>query len=198
MMNILIISSSSRINSESSRIAGIICKELTQKYDDKVSIIDFSKIDMPFWHESIWENQWCFQDEWNAILEQLKSADAFIFVVPEWSGMAPPQLKNFFLCTNLELAHKPALIVSISSGMGGSYPISELRMSSFKNTHILWLPDHVIIRKCNAFDLDAKDYQFEQKRLDYCLSELRVYAQRLQGICEDLEKIGLKDNRYGM
>ena len=40
--------------------------------------------------------------------------------------------KNFFLhCNKGELSHKPALLVSISSGNGGSYPISELRSSNF-------------------------------------------------------------------
>ncbi|WP_090412791.1 NAD(P)H-dependent oxidoreductase [Pseudomonas gessardii] len=47
-------------------------------------------------------------------------AEAFIVVVPEHSGMAPPVLKEFFVSSEYPvLAHKPALIVSISSGMGG-------------------------------------------------------------------------------
>ena len=43
------------------------------------------------------------------------------------------------------------LIVSISSGNGGAYPISELRSSSYKNSHILWIPENIIIRNVKQF-----------------------------------------------
>ena len=48
-------------------------------------------------------------------------------VSPEWNGMVPSMLTNFFLlCSNNELAHKPGLLVGVSSGTGGSYPVAEL------------------------------------------------------------------------
>ena len=66
--------------------------------------------------------------------------------------MATPIAKNFFLiCNKGELAHKPGLIVSISSGNGGAYPVSELRSSSYKNTHIMWIPEQIIIRNVEQF-----------------------------------------------
>ena len=49
-------------------------------------------------------------------------------------------LNIFLLCGNGEFSHKPGLIVSVSSGNGGAYPIAELRSSSYKNTHIMWIP----------------------------------------------------------
>ena len=83
-------------------------------------------------------------------------------VVPEYGGMSTPNSKNFFLLFNFfffffffllngELFHKPGLIVSISSGNGGAYPISELRSSSYKNSHIMWIPENIIIRNVNQF-----------------------------------------------
>ena len=66
--------------------------------------------------------------------------------------MATPNSKNFFLVfNNGELFHKPGLIVSISSGNGGAYPISELRASSYKNSHIMWIPENIIIRNVEQF-----------------------------------------------
>ena len=66
--------------------------------------------------------------------------------------MATPNAKNFFLiCGEGELAHKPGLLVAISSGNGGAYPISELRSSSYKNTHIMWIPENIIIRNVAQF-----------------------------------------------
>ena len=62
--------------------------------------------------------------------------------------MAPAGLKNFFLLAGSTLAHKPAMIVGVSSGRGGRYPIAELRSSSYKNTKVVYVPDHLYIDKC--------------------------------------------------
>ena len=42
------------------------------------------------------------------------------------------------------MAHKPGLIVTVSAGLGGSYPVTELRISSHKNTRLCYIPDHVL------------------------------------------------------
>ena len=81
-------------------------------------------------------------NQWSHLIKDIvKKSDGFILVVPEYGGMATPVAKNIFLlCGNGEFAHKPGLIVSVSSGNVGAYPKSELRMSSYKNTHIMWIP----------------------------------------------------------
>ncbi len=45
------------------------------------------------------------------------------------------------------VAHEPTLLVAVSSGQGGSYPIAEMRASSDKNSRQLYLPKHVIARE---------------------------------------------------
>lgn len=198
-MNIVIISGSSRKASQSARISKIVKTIWDSKHpEDIVDIIDLSEYQIPFWDEAIWEDNWSYQPKWLAISSLLKAVDACIFVVPEWAGMAPAQVKNFLLLADLDLAHKPSLIASISSGMGGSYPVAELRMSGYKNTHLLWIPDHVIIRKCQDFQPAANGYEFETNRLDYCLTLLQAYAARLQGLSHDLQTQGLPEHRYGM
>ena len=66
------------------------------------------------------------------LFHQIKIVRWFFFVVPEYGGMATPNSKIFLVFNNGELFHKPGLIVSISSGNGGAYPVSELRSSSYK------------------------------------------------------------------
>ena len=44
------------------------------------------------------------------------------------------------------LAHKPALIIAVSSSDGGAYPVAELRMSSYKNTRICDISEQIIAR----------------------------------------------------
>lgn len=98
--------------------------------------------------------------------------------------MAPAGLKNFFLMWTAggELAHKPALIVTVSTADGGSFPVAELRMSSYKNSRICYLPEHLIIRNVDTVfnedpaqnKPDAQEY-FDD-RLAYCLAMLKEYA----------------------
>lgn len=104
--------------------------------------------------------------------------------------MVPAGLKNFFLIWTGggELAHKPALIVTVSVADGGSFPVAELRMSSYKNNRICYLPEHLIIRFVETvFNQDpaknkASAQEYFDARLDYCLRMLREYAQAFQQI----------------
>ena len=87
--------------------------------------------------------------------------------------MVPAKLKNFLLyCSKDELAHKPALLVSVSAGLGGSYPIAELRISSYKNNRLCYLPENVIIRNIETFlnDKNKKEVKIIFDRLVECLN----------------------------
>jgi NAD(P)H-dependent FMN reductase len=101
--------------------------------------------------------------------------------------MVPPALKNFLLlCSAEEVGHKPALLVSVSSGIGGSYPIAELRMSSYKNNRLVYVPDHVIIRDVESM-LDGGDAKSDRDqttrgRLDYSMKMLLEYAKALSQV----------------
>ena len=102
--------------------------------------------------------------------------------------MASPALKIFFvLASKAELAHKPALLVGVSSGLGGSYPISELRSSSFKNNRLCYIPEQLIVRQVNDMlhpgpvvnDNDAR----LRPRIDYALGVLNHYATAMGAVC---------------
>ncbi|MBM3602214.1 MAG: NAD(P)H-dependent oxidoreductase, partial [Alphaproteobacteria bacterium] len=114
-----------------------------------------------------------------------QSADALIIVAPEWGGMAPAALKNFFLyASSAELGHKPALLVAVSAGVSGSYPIAELRSSSYKNNHICYIPEHLIVRQVgqvmNGQQATSPEDQAIRDRADFALSVLHGYGQALR------------------
>jgi hypothetical protein len=88
-----------------------------------------------------------------------------------------------------ELAHKPALICTVSSGDGGAYPVAELRMSSYKNNRICYIPEHIIVRNVEAVlnaegenNPDADEYFRE--RIPYALRILNAYATALKPVRE--------------
>lgn len=204
-MKIIAISGSHRSNSQSGKVARYVEHRIPSLSPSTCSsVIDLAITALPFWDEGIWHND----PEWEAKLqplsEQLAQADGFVIVTPEWHGMVPAALKNFFLMwSKQELAHKPALIVSVSAGTGGAYPIAELRTSSYKNNNLCYLPNHVIIRHVTSVlneDIDTNNAEEDSKireRVDHALQTLLVYSQAFQNIRET-QIVDLQRYPFGM
>ena len=179
-MKIVIISGSNRRNSQSIRISNIIFKKLSF-LNINVSLLNLEKESFPFWQDDYDNLVSPHKKAFEKTSLLLKDAEGFIFVVPEWGGMVPSQVKNIFLlASNNELAHKPGLIVSLSESMGGAYPIAELRSFSYKNTKICWIPEHVIIRKVKEFFPDTDERL--DSRLDYSCKMLVEYSKALKRV----------------
>jgi len=195
-MRIGIISGSHRNPSQSEKIARYAQTQLTENgLCDEVFLFSLADNPLPFWDEGLWQGEGEGHDRWQAAIGDLRSelisCDAFIVVTPEWHGMVPSGLKNFFLLWpgSGELAHKPALIIAVSGGAGGgAYPVAELRMSSYKNSRICYLPEHLIVRNAgsvfneNADDNDPSAQGYLHDRLMYCLEMLREYGLAFQQI----------------
>ena len=116
--------------------------------------------------------------------------------MPEYGGMATPNSKIFLLCNKGELCHKPGLLIAISSGNGGSYPISELRSSSYKNTHIMWIQKILLIEMLNSFYLEIILIpNWLDARIKYSCNLLTKYAFYLKPI---QKMINRKDFGNGM
>jgi multimeric flavodoxin WrbA len=154
----------------------------------------------------LWSGDPKWVDALGALREQLAECDGFVIITPEWHGMVPAGLKNFFLLLpgGGELAHKPALIIAVSGGAGGgAYPIAELRMSSYKNTRICYLPEHLIVRNAGSVlnedesANDASAHEYISNRLRYCLEMLREYALAMRRVRAS-GKTTLETYRNGM
>ncbi len=204
-MKIGIICGSHRAESQSGKVARFIEARLKeQPFCSEAWLLDLAHNPLPLWEEAIWTGD----AEWSARLsplgEKLAESDGFVVVTPEWHGMVPAGLKNFFLMWGKgELAHKPALLVSVSAGAGGAYPIAELRMSSYKNNRICYLPEHLVVRNAEKVlnerpaDSSEEGDHYLQSRLQYALGVLGEYARalaqvRASGACSlDIFKNGM-------
>ena len=199
-MKISIISASHRANSQSKKISDFLHNHLLNiKSGLDIYDIDLADKSLPLWSPDKNKGESVWGGTWNSISDNLSKSDWFILVVPEYGGMATPAAKNIFLlCGNGEFAHKPGLIVSVSSGNGGAYPISELRMSSYKNTHIMWIPENIIIRNVEEFNPGAHGDNIPEwldDRIDYVLKLLLTYALNMKPIREIINR---KDFGNGM
>jgi NAD(P)H-dependent FMN reductase len=154
----------------------------------QINEIDLGKDPLPMWNESVWQNTPDWQEILHPLRETITKSDAYIIITPEYSGMVSPALKNFFLFWNKnQMGNKPALIIGVSATRGGSYPVSELRSSSYKNTGLCYIPEHVIVAKAegilNTFDeTESKDDSYIQARLHYGVDMLLEYSKALRHV----------------
>lgn len=199
--NIGIIIGSNRKKSQSGRVANYI-HSLINNLQTDVSIEIFSLRDMelPLWTEEKWQTDSSLAKLWKPYSSKLKKCEGFVIVSPEWAGMAPPHLKNFLLmCDGGELAHKPGLLVGISSGSGGAYPVAELRMSGYKNNFLWWLPDHVILRQVEKLFVDELPTKLDMNltgRLTYSAEFLVETAMAMTPVRDKLQD--LATYKHGM
>ncbi|WPC03260.1 NAD(P)H-dependent oxidoreductase [Pseudomonas benzenivorans] len=188
MLNIALVAGSSRSNSQSGKVARFLRQRLLQLElvdQDSSSLIDLGLAPLPLWPAED-------SGPWGLYQQQLQAADAVLIVAPEWNGMACPAIKNFFIYAGKsELAHKPALLVGVSAGVGGAYPISELRASSYKNCRLCYLPEHLIVRHVESVlngpePADEDDLRL-RARIDYDLDILAKYAWALRPVRESID-----------
>lgn len=190
-MKVSIISGSHREDAQSLKVAKVIQAYLDDGISEESWLFSLSGNPLPLWDQGVWDGD----AEWKALLtpikQQLASSDAFVVITPEWHGQVPAGLKNFFLLFGKnELGHKPALIVSVSSGDGGVYPVAELRMSSYKNSRICYIPEHIILRKVekvlneNSADNDERSDNYYRERIQWSLNILKHYAIGLNQVRE--------------
>lgn len=188
-MKITIISGSHRENSQSEKVARYIQSSLLEnKLCDQAEIYSLANNPLPLWHESIWDGDEDWKEILSPVSDLLDSSDAFVVIAPEYHGQAPAGLKNFFLMWKTQVSHKPAMLVGVSSVDGGAYPIAELRMSSYKNNRICYIPEHIIVRNVesvlndNADDNNADADSYFRKRITWALGILKEYAIALKQV----------------
>lgn len=180
-MKITIISGSTRQQSASNNVSRYVKSQLEQvTHAEQVDILDLAQHDLPMWTESL------DLAPFSQIKQQLAQSDGFVFVIPEWHGMVPPALKNLFFLFAGVFSHKPAYLIGISSGTGGRYPLPEMRMSTFKNSFINYIPVNAVIDRVNKVISAQGEYiadtDFVRDRLDEGVQVLAAYSQAFQHI----------------
>lgn len=202
-MRIAIIVGSHRLGSESTRVGGFFAAAL-HRLDATVDVdtIDLAGNPLPLWDDSAWRPDSALAAAWKPFRDRLRKADGLVVITPEWAGTVPPGVKNLLLLAGAkEVGHKPGLIVAVSSGRGGAYPVAELRVSGTKNNRLLWIPEQVLVQDVGdvlhgsepAGDRDA----WLRRRIDFALGILLAYTRAL-GPVRDSGVTDHPDFPYGM
>jgi NAD(P)H-dependent FMN reductase len=188
-LKISLIVGSHRRPSQSAKVGRFIERSLREQgLCENTYTLDLGDATLPLWDESIGQGDPIWQARLAPISRELAESDGLIVITPEWHGMVPSGLKNFFLLWGKgELAHKPALIVAISSSDGGAYPVAELRMSSYKNNRLCYIPEQIIVRRVERVLNDGGDNDpdadaYFRERILFALRILREYAVALGAV----------------
>lgn len=202
-MKYIIVSGSNRKDSQSLKVSKYI-KEKIEKEGDSSEILNFEKQPLEMWTEDMWDKDSEQYKKWQTLSEKIKQSDGLVFVSPEWNGQTSPVLKNFLMHLSFsEVAHKPALIVGVSSGVSGTYPIAEMRAFSAKNSGLLYIPDHVIVRDVNnvlndtSLDSERTNDFSIKKRIERSLSILNFYGKHMKNLRDEAD-FDFSDYPYGM
>jgi NAD(P)H-dependent FMN reductase len=188
-----IISGSHRCPSQTCKVARFIQGLIESELEDAESfVLDLAVAALPLWNPEVCRSSESWESLWGPVSAGLHESTAIVVVTPEWGGMVPAGLKNLFLLCeqNHELSHKPGLIVSVSSSLGGTYPVAELRMSSYKNTQFCYIPEQVIVRNVRTILNDehlpledaSREEAYVRRRLRYALGLLAAYAEAFKGV----------------
>lgn len=188
-MKITIISGSHREKSQSTKVAKHYQKVMLNGICDEAPIIDLANNPLPLWDQGIWDGD----EKWTELLtplrNELSTSDGFVVISPEWHGQVPAGLKNFFLIFGKnELGHKPAKIVTVSSADGGAYPVAELRMSSYKNNRLCYIPEQIILRNVekvlndNLQENNESADSYFKERIEWSLNILKQYVIALKQV----------------
>ncbi|WP_221801814.1 NADPH-dependent FMN reductase [Oceanobacter mangrovi] len=174
-----IVSTAHRPDSQSLRVSQVLKDEFLQGNAD---IIDLYADALP-----MWDGVTAATDNVSKTLQTIDQADALIFVIPEWHGMAPAGLKNLLLWCGAQqqMAHKPVLLVGISAAVGGAFVIAEVRSSGYKNTRLVFTPEHLILRGVGDLwkeEGSASGEEYLSKRTRFAVEQLLDYATALKPI----------------
>lgn len=173
-----------RGESQSLKVSEWLAEHL-RSLDSEAEVLDLHKFKLP-----IFDDGETNADNRDDLLQQLDSADAYVFVSPEWNGMMSHGLINMIHHANsTSMAHKPVMLVGVSAGRGGTYPIAQMLQIGQKNRHYVISPERLIVGgvkdMLNNHDMsdDTNDIAVKE-RADYALKILLAYAEATQLIRE--------------
>lgn len=181
-MKIVVISASPRSNSQSLKVAKYLTSRLNT-LSAEATTLDLHELKLPVYDASD-----SIPEGLAEAKSLLASSDGYVFVSPEWNGMASVALLNLmhYLEDN-ELAHKPVMLVGVSATRGGSYPVIQLRSLGYKNRHFIISPECLVVTTCKDVlndDVQSDDAPdiYIKRRADYALKVLVEYAKALQNV----------------
>lgn len=175
-MKITLIAASTRADAQSRKVADYLAAQLTKQKIENI-LIDLNEKRLPLYDDT-GEGDW--KPMWEEMSKTFSESDGFIFVSPEWDGMFSVGLHNMFHYVDKELADKPVLLVGVSDGRGGRYPLVQMKIMGQKNKRFVIIPENLYFDHIKKTLVEGVLInEISVKRTDYALKVLVAYAKAL-------------------
>jgi NAD(P)H-dependent FMN reductase len=149
----------------------------------EVALVDLAEVGLPLLDEPKHPRFQQYEHEhtkrWSA---SVRSADAFVFVTPEYNYSAPPSLLNAVDYLLAEWAHKPAAFVSYGGVSGGTRAV-QMAKQVLTAVNVMPIPQAVSIpffTKLIANDGTFTGGETQDKAAVAMLDELHRWAEALK------------------
>ena len=148
-----------------------------------VDLVDLKEVGLPLFdepqHPRLKKYEHAYTKAWSAIVE---SADAFVFVTPEYNFATPPSLLNALDCVFHEWAYKAAGFVSYGGVSGGMRSV-QMTKQVLTVLKVMPIPESVTIPMFMTF-MDKETGEFRPNELvdksaGVLLDELHRWASAL-------------------
>ncbi len=181
--NLKIIIASTRPGRKGISVANWFIEIANKDSNFRVEVLDLEKINLPFLdepkHPRLQQYSKDHTKEWS---KQIDSADAFVFVIPEYNYSMPPTLSNAIDFLYKEWNYKPVGLVSYGGISGGlrSAQMSKLQITTVK---MMPLPEGVSLPFFEKH-IDEKgkfiSYEAADKSAEVLLQELLKWTVALK------------------
>lgn len=164
--------------------------QLETNHQIKLHFMDLVNYNLPFFYEDV-----APMDNKNRVLpnneqkwiNDMKVADGYLFIVPEYNHAAPAVLKNALDFLAFEAKGKPAKIITYSNnGRGGQFSFLSL-LPTLNQLGLIILPKPTIIGKVDKnfkpdgnYQPDAPSKNHYTMRLTKTISEIAFYSTLLK------------------
>lgn len=156
----------------------------------KLHFMDLTDYNLPFFYEAVPpmtnKNRSLPANEQKWV-DDMKEADGYLFLVPEYNHSAPAVLKNALDFLAFEAKDKPAKIITYANnGRGGQFSFLAL-LPTLCQLGFITLPKPTVIGNIDKnfqlngdYQLDAPSKEYYEKKLAKTVSEIAFYSTLLK------------------
>ncbi|MCC5917643.1 MAG: NAD(P)H-dependent oxidoreductase [Cryomorphaceae bacterium] len=173
MVNILVISGSTRSGRQSVKVADFIVETLNGAENASASLLDLAKYRLPVFEDGDKRDETLLA-QLQEISQKMLAADGLVVVSPEYNGGMAGSLKNTLDYFRKEYSWRPFGAVSVSSGtLGGQNAMNQLtHFASYVNACLL--PNRLLVSQVEEVEDSGKPGdRFRKNAEKFCHDMIR-------------------------
>ncbi len=187
MVNILVISGSTRSGRQSIKAAEYVTNYINDEYGAKAELLDLAKYRLPVFDDNNKRHE-SLKSDLETIRTKMLDSDGIVVVSPEYNGGMAGSLKNTLDYFRKEYEWRPFGAVSVSVGtLGGQNAMNQLtHFASYVQACLM--PNRLLVSEINKID----DNGSAAERFH---GDAKAFSRDMVRFCKAITDSGLRDNQ---